>query len=89
MLNLNKPTLMWGVAHESTSITGSLFTAELFTFKYLADAYIEEVRNELEDAGIGLFPVLIETVATVCGDDVAAAYDAEQVAWLTRDRGAA
>ena len=88
MLMIDNKNRAWGIAHESTSITGALFCDKLFTFKHQAEAYIDEANDCLDrQGGIGLRPVLVETVATLCSDAAAASYHADQSEWLAAKRG--
>lgn len=88
MLMIGKPNKAWGIAHQSTDITGSLFSAELFTFRHQAEKFILRANKTLGRDN-GLHPVLVEISASICECDAAAEYDAEQVEWLRVQRGAA
>lgn len=79
-MNLNEPTLVWGVATTSTAITNSLFTDETFTFKKGAEAFIENAGESIEVRD--LLPVLLRVRYELCDDVQADALDVKQVAWL-------
>lgn len=86
MLMIGRPNKAWGIAYPASSVTGSLFTSELFTFRPQAEKFIAQT-NKVLGRDNGLYPVLVETVATLCSDDVAATYHAEQTEWLAAKRG--
>lgn len=88
MLMIGKPNKAWGIAHQSTDITGSLFSAELFTFRYQAEEFILRANKMLRRDN-GLHPVLVELSASIGECDATAEYHAEQVEWLRLQRGAA
>lgn len=87
MLELNTPQKQWAIAHSATDLTGRLWDDRFFTFRSHAEYEIEKIRQHFQEDGRPLqedelCPVLIVVTATICPPDEAAAYDAEQTAWL-------
>lgn len=91
MLELNTPQKQWAIAHDATNFTGMLWSDQLFTFRSHAEQEIERVRKLSDEEGTPmrdeqLHPVLVHVTVSLCPTDEAAAYAAEQEAWL-RERG--
>ena len=79
MLMIEKPNRAWGIAYRESTITGSLFTSEVFTFRYQANQYIERAGKTV--AAHGLYPVLVDIVVTIASAEDAEAYHTEQEVW--------